>query len=631
MPFLYNYFSMIKLPTLRSIVAGTAIALMLTLQAAPLALAKTATSAADNIDSTETDVKDQRTSHQGGQYFDSTAEINNYFDDLSNSIDDVLSEVRSVTTPISQNDFDTVDEAYSSFKSEVNKAVSNANTYTTLDAYRSTYTDNKSNLNDDLKKLRDAVNTLSEKITGTTTGSTGNMSSSAVQNIISTIDDATTNVKDLNSQALLVSGSTSRLDTFVEDLNNEGDDVISQLKRITGSISAVDLDDLSQATSDFKKEGDKRLAIAGSGSTTYGTTFDSAFQDAKSSFKDDYKKAIDKQIDRISVLALGTGVSNTVLINSAINSIDDSQTEVEDLRKAAEANTATVDDATELASYMEDVISPINDVENRLKRITGTITQNDFDDLSDAVSSFEKEVKKARDAVKNNNTNTSFTDEFSSQNDDLKSALSDMNDALSKVEALIGTANIPGATNTNTTFYDVLSTSEFYTYITALAARNVVNGYADRSFHPKANVTRAEFLKMALIARGRDTTVYQNTASPFADVPSVHALRPYINYAVANNIVTGQTLNGVRYYYPEKPISRAEATIILMRITGIAPGVATASRFLDVRDPEQIRYIEVAAAQGVLNGYNPTTFGPNDPLTREQAAKIVAKINNIVR
>ncbi len=622
---------MIKLPTLRSIVAGTAIALMLTLQAAPLALAKTATSAADNIDSTESDVKDQRTTHQGTQYFDTTSEINSYFDDLSTSIDDVLSEVRTVTTPISQNDFDTVDQAYSSFKSEINKAVSNANTYTTLDAYRSTYTDNKSNLDDDMKKLRDAVSTLSGKITGTTSGTTGNITSAAVQNIISNIDDATTNVKDLNSQALLVLGSTSRLDTFVEDLNNEGDDVISELKRITGSISSVDLDDLSQATSDFKKEGDKRLAIAGSGSTTYGTTFDTAFQDAKSSFKDDYKKVIDKNIDRISSLALGNGISNTALVNSAINSIDDSQTEVEDLRKAAEANTSTVDSSTELTTYMEDVISPINDVESRLKRITGTLTQNDFDDLSSAVDSFEKEVKKARDAVKNNSTNTTFTDEFSSQNDDLKKALSDMNDALSKVETLIGAANIPGSTNTNTTFYDVLSTSEFYTYITALAARNVVNGYADRSFHPKANVTRAEFLKMALIARGRDTTAYQSSASPFTDVPSFHALRPYINYAVANNIITGQTLNGARYYYPEKPITRAEATIILMRITGIAPGVATASRFLDVRDPEQIRYVEVAAAQGVLNGYNANTFGPNDPLTREQAAKIVAKINNIVR
>lgn len=618
---------MIKLPTLRSIVASTAIALMVALQGAPLALAKTASSAADNIDNLESDLKDYRTSYQSTQYFDSTSEINNYFDELSSSIDDVLSEVRSVTTPLSQADFDTVDDAYSSFKNEVKRAVTNANTYTTLDAYRSTYTSNKEDIDDELDDLSDALDTLASKVTGTTTGSTGNISSATVQNIIDNIDDATSNVKDLNTQAAAVLGSTTRLDTFMDDLNNEGDDVLSQLKRITGSISATDLDDLDQAASDFKKEADKKITIAGSGSTTYGTTFDNAFKDARDSFRDDYKDKINSQIDRISGLALGVGVSNSALVNSAISFIEDSEDEAHDML----TDEALVDTESELTNYMEDLISIVEDVQSKLKRITGTVTQSDFDDLSDAVDSFEDEAKKVRDAVQSNSSATAYVNEYEDQNDDFKDALTDMNDALDDVEDLIGAANIPGATNTNTTFFDVTSTSEFYTYITALAARNVVNGYADRSFHPKANVTRAEFLKMALLARGRDISAYQNTASPFADVASFHALRPYINYAVANNIITGQTINGTRYYYPERPISRAEATIILMRITGIAPGTATTSRFLDVRDPEQIRYVEVAAAQGVLNGYNATTFGPNDSLTREQAAKIVARINGIVR
>lgn len=621
---------MIKLPTLRSIVASTAIVLMVALQAAPLALAKTASSAADNIDNLESDLKDFRSSsaYQSNSAFDTSSEINNYFDEINNSIDDVLSEIKAVTPPLSQADFDNVDEAYTSFKSEVKRAITVANTYSASSSYRSTYTSNKNDTDDNLDDLSTAIDNLAAKVTGATTvGSTGNISSATVQNIISNIDDATSNVKDLNSQATAVAGSITSLDNFMDDLNNEGDDVLSQLKRITGSISANDLDDLDQAISDFKKEADKKITLAGSGSTSYSTNFQSAFKDARDSFRDDYKDKINSQFDRISGLSLGVGVSNSALINSAINFIEDSESEVKDML-TDEANTNTVD---ELSTYMEDLISFVDDVEAKLKRITGTVTQNNFDDLDDAVSSFEKEVKKARDAVQANNSSSDYSSEFRNQNDDLKSALSDMNDALSKVEDLIGKANTPGATNTNTTFFDVTSTSEFYTYITALAARNVVSGYADRSFHPKTNVTRAEFLKMALLARGRDISAYQNTASPFSDVASFHALRPYINYAVANNIITGQTLNGARYYYPERPISRAEATIILMRITGIAPGTASSSRFMDVRDPEQIRYVEVAAAQGVLNGYNATTFGPNDSLTREQAAKIVARINGIVR
>ena len=53
------------------------------------------------------------------------------------------------------------------------------------------------------------------------------------------------------------------------------------------------------------------------------------------------------------------------------------------------------------------------------------------------------------------------------------------------------------------------------------------------------------------------------------------------------------------------------------------------SRFTDVRDPEQIRYIETAYGRGIINGYSATTFGPNDFLTREQAAKIVARMNGL--
>lgn len=620
---------MIKLPTLRSIVASTAIVLMVSLQAAPLALAKTASSAADNIDNLESDLKDFRTSsiYQTSSAFDTSSEINNYFDEINNSIDDVLSEIKAVTPPLTQSDFENVDDAYTSFKSEVKRAITVANTYSASSNYRSTYTSNKEDTDDNLDDLSDAIDTLATKVTGATTGSTGNISSATVQNIIDNIDDATSNVKDLNSEAAAVLGSTTRLDTFMENLNDEGDDVLSQLKRITGSISANDFDDLDQATSDFKKEADKKITLAGSGSTTYGTTFDNAFKDARDSFRDDYKDKINTQMDRISGFSLGVGVSNSALVSSAISFIEDSEDEAKDML----TDEASVDTDTELANEMEDLINLVNDVESKLKRITGTITQSSFDDLSDAVDSFEKEAKKVRDAFQNNSSTTLFLNEYEDQNDDFKDALSDMNDALDKVEELVGAANIPGGTNTNTSFFDVLSTSEFYTYITALAARNVVSGYADRSFHPKANVTRAEFLKMALLARGRDISAYQTTASPFVDVASFHALRPYINYAVANNIITGQTINGARYYYPERPISRAEATIILMRITGIAPGSATASRFVDVRDPEQIRYIEVAAAQGVLNGYNANTFGPNDSLTREQAAKIVARINGIVR
>lgn len=630
--FFYNFFPMIKRHTLRSIVASTAVAMVLMLQASPLALAKTASSAAANIDNLKSDVHDQRTGtvNDSDSHFNTTGLVQTYFNNLSTSVNDALTEIRSITLPLSPADFDIVDTAYTSFKSEVNRAVTTAQNHTSFSgSLTDAFNAEKTSLNDDLKRLRDAENKLQDNLTTTTSTTTGNTSSTVVQSVISSIDDATSNVKGYSTDASNVLRNSQKLSTLMDNITSEAEDVITALKRITGSISSVDLDDLTQAVKDFKKQADKQITTAGSGSIS-PSQFDTDFTDAKDTFKTDEKNTIDKQIDRISSLALGTGISGTSIINSAISSIESSQSDAEDLRKNTEPNVTT---PVKLTSYMEDLTSYVTDVETKLKHITGTMTQTDFDDLSQAVSDFQKEVKKGRDTVQTDKSSliNSHSNDFDNLNTDFKDELKNMNNALSRVETLIGTANVPSSTNSNTSFYDVTSTSEFFTYITALAARNVVTGYADRSFHPKANVTRAEFLKMALIARGRDITAYLNTSSPFVDVSSAHALRPYINYAVANNIITGQTLNGSRYYYPERPISRAEATIILMRITGIAPGTATASRFMDVRDPEQVRYIEVAAAQGVLNGYSATVFGPNDFLTREQAAKIVARINGIAR
>lgn len=35
--------------------------------------------------------------------------------------------------------------------------------------------------------------------------------------------------------------------------------------------------------------------------------------------------------------------------------------------------------------------------------------------------------------------------------------------------------------------------------------------------------------------------------------------------------------------------------------------------------------IAIASAHGIVNGYDSTTFGPNDPITREQMAVMVVK------
>lgn len=781
-----SYFS------LRKFVALISATMMVCSIGIPSVLAKSADSAVSVIEDKTDDADQVRRDSDAAIDLDTASEINNYFDELINLINDVESEIKAVTTPISQSDFDKVDNAYDDFMNEIDDAVNQADDLVTT-TNQTTFDNNESELDDEVDDADDALDTLRSKITGSST--TGSTTSATVNSAISNINDAEDNVNDLATEASGIDNS-SELNAFFDDLVNEASDVVDELKRITGSISATDLDNLQSAIDDFKDEADKQITrasdridvlngqdavatvteitsasnmkvtvtTAGTGSfgscpnisigtssspgthtftstsdittattsitvntdvngiakgdvisvtdgtnTLHGTvltvnsttrvlTFSGLVQDAGSDipsgattknltvttpsasipsacsadshfnstgsglsitlstgdltgiavndtiivtmnastsstslqnefdnleqdYRDNEEDDIDTQIDRISNLSTGT-TSTSALVSSVISDIEDSEDDVNSLRDDSD----TVDTVSELQDYFDDLINYINDVEDSLKRITGTITQSDFDNIADAVDSFQDEVKSARQDVEENSTSTSYTDEFDNLDDDLNDEMDSVDDALDTAESKIGVLNPP----TRTTFYDVFASSEFAPYINALAARSVVNGYPDGSFRPKNNVTRAEFLKMAILAKGLNVAAYQSLASPFVDVPMSHSLRPYVNYAAANSIAVGQTINGLRYFYPERPITRAEAVIILMRISGIAPGTATTSRFVDVRDMEQIRYIEVAATRGIVRGYNASVFGPNDNLTREQAAKVVALTNGII-
>lgn len=602
----------------------------------PAAFAKSVSSTASDIDDLTDSVKEMVTS--AGGTFDTTAEldtadeVDNFFDELSGYTDEVKSNIRSLARPISQTDFNTIQDSYDAFLSKVTSTLSRADTLISATTPQSQFTSDKRDFQNDgsLDDLKTAFESLENNIIGGTTSTTS--SSSRVSGVVDDIDAASDNVKDLRTDVDAITNQTL-LDSFFEHLTSEADDVVTALKKITGTITASDYEDLDTSVSNFNDQVtsrftrlSSRITSSGTGTVLYGLK--TSFNEQKSDYQDNQKDDITTQIDRINRLANGTSAGSAV-INSVVSNIEELQTEVEDLQETDEPGVNTDD---ELSDFFSDIIDRVQDVVREVKKVTGTITQNDFDDLSSAVDDFEGAVDDARNAVKNNVATSSpsysdFTHEYNNQKSDLTDETDKIDAALNVVEALIGALNNNGGVTTN--FIDVLSTSEFSRYIAALSSRSIVTGYSDRTFHPKNNVTRAEFLKMALLAANRNLTTYQSLASTFTDVPLSHSLRQYINYASANNIVTGQSVGSLRYFYPERPITRAEAMIILLRINLIAPGTSTVSRFTDVRDAEQIRYIEVAAARGIINGYSASTFGPNDFLSREQAAKIVARINNL--
>jgi peptide/nickel transport system substrate-binding protein len=73
--------------------------------------------------------------------------------------------------------------------------------------------------------------------------------------------------------------------------------------------------------------------------------------------------------------------------------------------------------------------------------------------------------------------------------------------------------------------------------INALAAKKVIGGYADGTFKPQANVSREEFAKMIVIAKG--LTLVKPAKATFSDVPSSRWSFAYVEAAAKAGYVSG--------------------------------------------------------------------------------------------
>ena len=87
-------------------------------------------------------------------------------------------------------------------------------------------------------------------------------------------------------------------------------------------------------------------------------------------------------------------------------------------------------------------------------------------------------------------------------------------------------------------------------------------------------------------------------------------------------VVTG---DGSSAYEPDRSITRAEFAAIVVRAMGLQKGT-TESAFGDVTLTDWFNgYVGTATAYSLITGYNSTSYGPNDTITREQAMTIIAR------
>lgn len=158
------------------------------------------------------------------------------------------------------------------------------------------------------------------------------------------------------------------------------------------------------------------------------------------------------------------------------------------------------------------------------------------------------------------------------------------------------------------------------TYIIRLVARGVINNV--EKYYPDNNLTRAEFLKIAMNAAGWKTSATGTTT--FRDVATNAWYAPYVSLALSKNIITNKNMD----FRPNDPVSRAEAAKIMVGILGAETANTSTSSFADVNPYSDLaKYIEVAKTLGFFSGQSvngKSIFRPNDAITRAEIAKVVA-------
>jgi plastocyanin len=204
----------------------------------------------------------------------------------------------------------------------------------------------------------------------------------------------------------------------------------------------------------------------------------------------------------------------------------------------------------------------------------------------------------------------------------------------------------PSPTPCTISYSDVFPTDFFYEPVRYLTCHGVVTGYADGTFRPYNNTTRSQMVKIVTLGFG----IPISTPTPagtytFHDVLPANPFFPFIESAVANNIVTGYTCGGPGepcdaqnrpYFRPYANVTRGQ----LSKIDVIGAGwplINPASRtFEDVLPNTAFyTYIETAYCHGIISGYECGGAGepcgsPPRPYfrqfndaTRGQIAKIV--------
>lgn len=186
-------------------------------------------------------------------------------------------------------------------------------------------------------------------------------------------------------------------------------------------------------------------------------------------------------------------------------------------------------------------------------------------------------------------------------------------------------------------FHDMEQAAWASKFVTMMQVKEVIKGYADRTFRPQQPVNRQEAVAMVVRALGYEPQAQQVTVNvygsvygatlPYSDAARIDAwARGNVRVALDKGLLDASEPR----FMPHQPAVRAWVVPILVRALGLeADARANASAQLPFADANAIPvgaigYIKVALDLGLVSGYaEDNTFRPMRPVTRAEMAKLL--------
>ncbi|MBU0667551.1 S-layer homology domain-containing protein [Patescibacteria group bacterium] len=183
---------------------------------------------------------------------------------------------------------------------------------------------------------------------------------------------------------------------------------------------------------------------------------------------------------------------------------------------------------------------------------------------------------------------------------------------------------VVGALSNTTTFKDVPATAWYYADVEALVQSGIIDG-SIQNYRPQDNLNRAEMAK--LIVEAFDLTLETPDFETFQDVKKDQWYFSYIETVAANGIAIGYldtngNLNNL--FGPNDPITREQAAKMIVLGANMELNTDCNPNFTDLR-PENwsYEYISTLYNNQVITGYADGSFKPGNNINRAEIAKII--------